>query len=668
MSELTDTQRAALIVTWLTARVGQRTRARRSRIGTVLSPSESGEGSPAGARDADQHGRDRQAVVGSEPAGLATAADMRREAAGETQALRQLRAEIASRLGRGDSLDSVERELIAPSRLSEEQKGRALALWLVAPEARASALPSPTPSRWPGKSVSGRPPATSRAMTPPRQRLRRDGPMPDHRPGAYPRREDRYDVVVIGSGFGGSVAALRLTEKGYRVGVLEAGRRFADDELPKTSWDVRRFLWAPGLGCKGIQRIHPLRDVIVLAGAGVGGGSLVYGNTLYEPRSDAFYRDEQWAGITDWRAELAPFYDQARRMLGVVVNPTLTAVDEVYRTVAEEMGVGHTFTRTPVGVFFGRKGTKEPGVEVDDPFFGGVGPRRAGCKEDGECITGCRHNAKNTLVKNYLYLAEKAGATVHPGTTAVRVRPLREGGYAVETVRSGAWWTRRGRRTFTAEQVIFAAGTLGTQRLLHRMRSDGMLPRISRRLGELTRTNSEALAGAEVKLRHGKKHDFTQGIAITSSFHPDEFTHIEPVRYGKGSNAMALLATVMSDGGGRIPRWLKWLAQVFRHPGQFLSHYAGLRHWSERSTIALVMQTHDNSLTLYPSRGLFGRFKLRSRLGHGLPNPAWIPAANEACRRIAEHIDGFPVGSVGDVLDIPMTAHSSQLSNSGTSD
>jgi cholesterol oxidase len=205
--------------------------------------------------------------------------------------------------------------------------------------------------------------------------------------------------------------------------------------------------------------------------------------------------------------------------------------------------------------------------------------------------------------------------------------------------------------------VIFAAGTLGTQRLLHRMRSDGTLPRISPRLGALTRTNSEALAGAEVKLRHRKRRDFTKGVAITSSFHPDEFTHIEPVRYGKGSNAMALLGTVMSDGGGRFPRWLKWLAQVFRHPSQFLSHFAGLLHWSERSTIALVMQTHDNSLTLYPSRGLFGRFKLRSRQGHGLPNPTWIPAANEACRRIATHIDGFPTGSVGDILNVPMTAH-----------
>ena len=240
-------------------------------------------------------------------------------------------------------------------------------------------------------------------------------------------------MLVIGSGFGGSVAALRLTEKGYRVGVLEAGRRFADDELPRTSWDVRRFLWAPKLGCKGIQRIHPLRDVIVLAGAGVGGGSLVYANTLYEPKSDAFYRDPQWADITDWRAELAPFYDQARRMLGVVVNPTITAADEVYRKVAEEMGVGHTFARTPVGVFFGRNGTKEPGVEVDDPFFGGVGPRRAGCKEVGECITGCRHNAKNTLVKNYLYrvhrdlledLLETGAPQTAEGVAAVRAAGL----------------------------------------------------------------------------------------------------------------------------------------------------------------------------------------------------------------------------------------------------
>ena len=368
-----------------------------------------------------------------------------------------------------------------------------------------------------------------------------------------------YDVLVIGSGFGGSVAALRLTEKGYRVGVLEAGRRFEDADYPGTSWDVRRFFWAPKLGCTGIQRIHLLRNVIILAGAGVGGGSLVYANTLYRPK-DAFYRDRQWTHITDWQAELAPFYDQAERMLGVVPNPTMTPLDEVLKQVAEEMGIGHTFGMAPVGVFFGRDGRKEPGVEAGDPFFGGVGPSRRGCLETGECMSGCRHNAKNTLVKNYLYLAERAGAAVHPETTAVAVRPLGTTGYAVDTVRTGTWRASRTARTFTAGHVVFAAGTWGTQQLLHRMKAQGSLPGISARLGVLTRTNSEALGAALTTMRNRKQHDFTRGVAITSSIHPDEHTHIEPVRYGKGSNVMALLTTPMTDGGGRVPRSVKWLA------------------------------------------------------------------------------------------------------------
>jgi cholesterol oxidase len=466
-----------------------------------------------------------------------------------------------------------------------------------------------------------------------------------------------YDVLVIGSGFGGCVAALRLTEKGYRVGVLEAGRRFEDADFATTSWDLRRFLWAPKLGCKGIQRIHLLRDVVVLAGAGVGGGSLVYANTLYEPQSDAFYRDPQWADITDWRAELAPYYEQAKRMLGVVTNPTMTPSDEVMRGVADELGVGETFAMAPVGVFFGRNGRKEPGVEVDDPYFGGAGPRRRGCLEVGECMTGCRHNAKNTLVKNYLYLAEQAGARVHAETTAVRVRPLEHGGYAVETVRTGAWRASRTARTFTAEQVAFAAGTWGTQQLLHRMKAQRVLPRISDRLGVLTRTNSEALAGAVTKLRSRHQRDFTHGVAITSSIHPDEHTHIEPVRYGKGSNLMGLLGTVMTDGGGRLPRWLKWLAQVLRHPGQLASLYAGIGRWSERAVITLVMQTLDNSITVYPKRTVLGRIKLTSTQGHGLPNPTWIPAANDAVRRVADRIDGIPMNSIGEIVDVPMTAH-----------
>ncbi len=466
-----------------------------------------------------------------------------------------------------------------------------------------------------------------------------------------------YDVLVIGSGFGGSVTALRLTEKGYRVGVLESGRRFEDADFPTTSWDARRFLWAPRLGCLGIQRIHLLRDVIILAGAGVGGGSLVYANTLYEPKSDAFYRDRQWAHITDWRTELAPYYDQARRMLGVVQNPTMTPSDEVLQGVAADMGVGHTFGMAPVGVFFGRDGRKEPGVDADDPFFGGAGPRRRGCLEAGECMTGCRHNAKNTLVKNYLYLAENAGATVHPETTAVALHPLSDGGYAVDTVRSGAWRARNAARSFTAEQVVLAAGTWGTQQLLHRMRAEGWLPEISPMLGVLTRTNSEALGGALTKLRSRKEHDFTRGVAITSSIHPDEYTHIEPVRYGKGSNAMGLLSTVMTDGGGKAPRWLKWLAQVTRHPGQLASLYGGISHWSERAVIGLTMQTLDNSITVYPKRTRLGRIKLASRHGHGVPSPTWIPAANEAMRRVADRIGGFPLNSVGEMVNVPMTAH-----------
>jgi cholesterol oxidase len=482
--------------------------------------------------------------------------------------------------------------------------------------------------------------------------MRRDG-----RAARKDAAEFDYDVLVIGSGFGGSVSALRLTEKGYRVGVLEAGRRFEDEDFARTSWDVRRFLWAPRIGCTGIQRIHVLPDVVVLAGAGVGGGSLVYANTLYQPNSRSFYDDPQWSHITDWRAELAPFYAQARRMLGVVPNPTVTKADEVFRQVAEEMGVGDTFTMAPVGVFFGPDGTKAPGVEVNDPYFGGAGPARRGCLECGACMTGCRHNAKNTLVKNYLYLAERAGAVVHPLTTVVRVTPLTAGGYAVRTRRSGGWLGRWRERTWTADQVIFAAGTMGTQRLLHRMKADGALRNLSDRLGTLTRTNSEALGGATTKLRHRHESDFTRGVAITSSFYPDENTHIEPVRYGKGSNLMGLMSTLMTDGGGRVPRPLKWVGQVLRHPGQLLSHYLGINHWSERTTIALVMQTLDNSLTLFPNRTRLGRFKLSSTQGHGLPNPTWIPAANEALRRIARRINGFPGSSLGEIFDIPMTAH-----------
>jgi cholesterol oxidase len=454
------------------------------------------------------------------------------------------------------------------------------------------------------------------------------------------------DVVVIGSGFGGSTTALRLTEKGYRVAVLEAGRRFDEATLPATSWRLRSFLWAPRLGCYGIQRISLLKDVMILSGAGVGGGSLNYANTLYEPLPP-FYADPQWGHITDWRSELAPFYDQATRMLGVVPNPTITPSDEVMREVAVEMGVGDTFGPTPVGVFFG----EGPGVETPDPYFGGAGPARRGCIQCGECMTGCRHGAKNTLLQNYLYLAEQAGAEVHPLTTVTTIRPRADGRYDVETVRTGGR-LRKGRRTFVAAHVVFAAGTMGTQKLLHRMRDEGVLPHLSPRLGQLTRTNSEAILGART-FRHDT--DFTKGVAITSSFHPDDHTHIEPVRYGKGSNMMGLLTTALADGDGRS-RPLTWLSEVVRHPVMLLRNVS-MRHWSEQTIIALVMQTRDNSITCSGTRTRLGRWKLTSTQGHGEPNPTWIPAGHDAVRKISARIGGFPGGGWNDVVNIPMTAH-----------
>ncbi len=456
-----------------------------------------------------------------------------------------------------------------------------------------------------------------------------------------------YDVLVIGSGFGGSVAALRLTEKGYRVGVLEAGRRFADDEFGKTSWDLRRFLWAPQLGCFGIQRIHKLRDVLILAGAGVGGGSLVYANTLYEPM-EPFFADKQWAHITDWRDELSPHYKQAERMLGVVTNPSHTPSDVVMQAVAEEMGVGETFHSTPVGVFFGT-----PGEKAADPYFGGVGPERTGCTECGSCMTGCRVGAKNTLVKNYLGLAETAGAEVLPLTTATGLEQRADGSWAVTTKRTGAW-VRKRPRTITAGQVVLAAGTWGTQNLLFAMKDQGLLPRLSASLGELTRTNSESIVGAGA-YKVDPTRDFTRGVAITSSFHPDGKTHIEPVRYGKGSNAMGLLQTLMTDGGGPVPRWVKFLAEVVRHPLMLL-RMLSVRRWSERTSIALVMQNLDNSITTFTKKGVWGR-RLSSKQGHGEPNPTWIPAGNEATRRMAKHIDGVAGGTWGEIFDIPLTAH-----------
>ncbi|CCI52411.1 GMC oxidoreductase [Nostocoides jenkinsii] len=464
-----------------------------------------------------------------------------------------------------------------------------------------------------------------------------------------------YDVIVVGSGFGGSVAALRAAEKGYRVLVLEAGARFEDADFAETNWDARRYLWAPKLGCFGIQRIHKLPDVLILAGAGVGGGSLNYANTLYVPPK-AFFQDRQWAAIADWEAELAPHYATASRMLGVVTNPCQSPVDDAMRDAAQAMGVGETYRKTPVGVFFG-----PPGERVADPYFGGEGPARTGCTECGNCMVGCRVGAKNTLMKNYLALAEKCGVRIEPLRTVVELQPPRRvsGRWQVVTQRSGAW-VRRDRQVFTADQVVLAAGTWGTQQLLHAMRDRGILPALSPRLGELTRTNSEALLGAQVpKVPAGQ--DLSRGVAITSSFHPDPETHIENVRYGAGSNSMGLLKSVLVPGDSGRPQLVEFVRTVVREPKQLMA--LDNRKWSQRSMIALVMQTRDNSLTVSGRRRRLGGHTLTSRQGHGEPNPAWIPAGHAGARAIAEAMGrrlgarGIPGGNWAEILGFPMTAH-----------
>ncbi|MEY4067064.1 MAG: hypothetical protein RIQ44_276 [Actinomycetota bacterium] len=453
-----------------------------------------------------------------------------------------------------------------------------------------------------------------------------------------------YDVVVIGSGFGGSVAALRLTEKGYRVLVLEAGARFADRDFAKTSWNVKKFLFFPKLGMLGIQRIDLLNNVMVMSGAGVGGGSLVYANTLYRP-SAQFFETGSWVGVADWKKVLEPYYRQSEAMLGVVTNPFDSPSDRAIRKVAENSGFGDSFRFTPVGVFFGQGS----GAPSQDPFFGGVGPDRNGCTNCGECMTGCRHNAKNTLVKNYLYLAEKAGTEVWPLTTVTDFERS-EAGWLVSTKQTAA-----GGRTETvrASQIIVAAGALGSAKLLQRVRAAGHLPNISGQLGANTRTNSESLLGV---ISRDKSQDFSLGSAITSSVYPTPDTHIEPVRYGKKSNLMAVMQVFMASGrDGQSPNPLRLVARTIARFWQ-LPRFYDFRNWSERTLILLVMQARDNSLTTYLKRGLFGT-KLTSRQGHGEPNPSWVPAGHKFAKALATEIAGIPGAVTTEAFGIPMTAH-----------
>ena len=458
------------------------------------------------------------------------------------------------------------------------------------------------------------------------------------------------DFIVVGSGFGGSVSALRLSEKGYRVLVLEAGKRWRTGEFPKTNWLLHKFLWLPTLGFYGIQRITLLKNVMVLSGAGVGGGSLVYANTLLEP-PPAFFEDPRWAGLDDWKARLAPYYALAKKMLGAVPSRFLGPGDQTLRAVAGELGVAETFHQPEVAVYFG-----EPNKPVADPYFGGEGPERVGCTYCGGCMVGCNIGAKNSLDKNYLYLAEKRGAQVQPLTTVTDVTPHPEGGYVVASKRTGPFGRRN--PTLRARGVVLAGGVLGTVPLLLKCKQRGSLPELSDRLGDYVRTNSEAIVGA---LARDDANDNSRGIAITSGFYPEPQTHVEIVRYGAGQDAMGRLATLMVDGhGGRVRRLLRFIGQMLRHPLDFVRTQVPWG-WAKRTMILLAMQPADNHLRVKLQRPWWWPF--RQRLVSELPPgqvapPTYIPAANLVARKVAERTNAIPLGAINEArLDAPTTAH-----------
>jgi cholesterol oxidase len=457
------------------------------------------------------------------------------------------------------------------------------------------------------------------------------------------------DWLIIGSGFGGSVSALRLTEKGYRVVMLEKGRRLEAKDFPKTNWNLKRWLWMPRLGWRGLFKMTFFRHVTVLSGVGVGGGSLVYANTLPTPKDD-FFQSGDWSRLADWKKELAPHYEKARRMLGATVNPLRTYPDQILQEVGKEMG-REDFQPTTVAIYFGK-----PGVTVPDPYFNGEGPPRTGCNACGGCMLGCRFGAKNTLDKNYLYLAEKRGLTLHADTEATWVRPLPGGGYEVEALEGASIFSRRKRR-FTARNIIFAGGVLGTLDLLLKLKaSPEGLPRLSDRLGDGVRTNSEALIGI-VTPRRDK--DLSKGIAIGSILNTDEHSHLEPVRYSAGSGFFRLLQAPYVTGAGMVTRLARLIGVMLRHPLKMLRVML-VPDYSKQTIILLYMRTLDGSLSMKRGRGLMTALRkgLTTALKTGPAPTANIPEAAELARRVAEKVDGMPMSLANEtVLGIPTTAH-----------
>ena len=456
-----------------------------------------------------------------------------------------------------------------------------------------------------------------------------------------------YDYIVIGSGFGGSVAALRLAEKGYKVAVIEQGKRYRSKDFPKTNWNFRKYFWLPKIGFYGIQALTLLKDVFILHGAGVGGGSLVYANNLIVPPDEAF-DNPVWGG-PDWKEKLTPFYEKAKIMLGVTKSEVITHADKLLRECAEDAGVGDTFHVNDVGVYFG-----EPGVKVSDPYFDGQGPDRTGCILCGGCMVGCRHGAKNTLDMNYLFLAEKLGVDIIPETRVVDVQPNESENYILITKKVTGIVKRK--MVYHAGGVVFSGGVMGTVKLLHHCKSKGSLPNISQQLGNFVRTNSEAIQGVVAK---GKDVDYSKGIAITSGIYPDKNTHIETCRYGKGQGAMSLLATLLVDKHDYVPRPIIWLWNIIRHPLVFLRSMNPIGV-SEKSTYVLVMQTISNYMRFDYKRRWWriGKRSMNSNCDTNQKVPAYIAVANEYTRRLAKKINGDPAASITEIfLNTSTTAH-----------